>query len=299
MIKTIINSNTKDADAVIVSAGYERTVSSHKGTAAGPARVVEMLNTQIEFYDRKFRKNVKDFIQIAHEDLGDLSKFTPEQTRELIKAKCEKFVQAGKFIFLLGGEHTVSLGHLDALVEMHDPKSVTILDIDAHCDLRDDDSDYNDVSPSRLAHSTVMRRASELGYPIAQVGVRTYSQEEHEYFSNPKNNITVFEWGNKEKKEKTPVDEILKAIRTKDVYLSIDVDGFDPAHMPGTGTPVLGGIGWWYGIELLEKVVTSCNLLGADIVEVSPQEDTVLTEYGAAQLCYTILANKFRKLLTP
>ena len=300
MITGIINSNIKEADVVILGAGYEKTASSHKGTSKGPARVVEMLDTQIEFFNRKFKRNVNDFVKIAHEDLGNLDKFSPEEVLEKIRAKCTELVSAGKFIFLLGGEHSVSLGHFQALIETHDPKDVTILDIDAHCDLRDDDSDYNDKSPSRFAHSTVMRRASELGFPIVQVGVRTYSKEEYEYFSNAKNNVTVFEClpaGKAGGNEIAPVEEILEVIKTKNVYLSIDVDGFDPAHMPGTGTPVQGGLGWWYGLELVEQVVTKCNLLGADIVEVSPQEDTVLTEYGAAELLYTILENKFREKL--
>ena len=171
------------------------------------------------------------------------------------------------------------------------PKDTTILQIDAHCDLRNDDSDYS-AKPSQYAHSCVMRRASELGYPLVQVGIRTYSIHEHAYFSNPKNNVTVFEWGDK----KIPsIEEVLKSIKTKNIYLSIDVDGFDPAYMPGTGTPVQGGLEWWYGMELIERAVREKNLVAADIVEVSPMRDSVLTEYGAAQLCYTILANKFLK----
>jgi agmatinase len=73
------------------------------------------------------------------------------------------------------------------------------------------------------------------------------------------------------------------------------VDGFDPAHMPATGTPLAGGLNWWYGKELIEKAIEKKELVGADIVEVSPIKDSVLTEYGAAQLCYSILAHKFKK----
>ncbi len=296
MIKGIINSEIKDADVVLMSAAYEKTASSHKGTIHGPAKVIEQLNSQIEFFDRKFKVNVNNFVKTAHLDLGNLENLTPEENLVKIKHNCEKLLEENKFIFMLGGEHAVSIGHFEALAKKFDPKDVTVLQIDAHCDLREDDSDYSE-NPSTLAHSTVMRHASELGFPLVQVGIRTYSKDEYDYFSNPLHNVTVFEWGNKEEKDKPKVEEILKSIKTKYLYITIDVDGFDPAFMPGTGTAVQGGLKWWYGVELIEKAINSKDLVGADIVEVSPLPDTVLTEYGAAQLCYTMIANKFRDKL--
>ena len=291
MIKTIINEKNLDkADVVLISAGYEKTASSHKGTINGPKAVIDCLNTQIEFFDRKFKVEVNNFVKIAHQNLGDLEKLSPVKTLQKIKRNCEKLVKNNKFIFLLGGEHSVSIGLFQALTKKYNPKDVTILQIDAHCDLRKDDSDYSE-NPSSLAHSTVMRHASSLGYKIIQVGIRTYSKEEYKYFSNPKNNITVFEWN----KKIIPIGKILKSIRTKYLYITIDADGFDPAYMPGTGTPVQGGLSWYYGVDLIEKAISKSELIGADIVEVSPMPDSVLTEYGAAQLCYTIIANKFQK----
>lgn len=293
MIKTIINTkNIDEADVVLMSAPYEKTASSHKGTAGGPKKVVEQLDTQIEFFDRKFKTEVNSFVKTAYKDLGDLDQFSPEETLEEIKNNCEQLINANKFIFLLGGEHSVSIGHFQALAKKYKPEDVTILQIDAHCDLREDDSDYSE-NPSPLAHSTVMRHASTLGYPIVQVGIRTYSKDEYEYFSDIKNNVTVFEW----KKEIPTIDQIINSIKTKYLYISIDVDGFDPAHMPGTGTAVQGGLEWWYGIDLIERSIEKSELIGADIVEVSPLPDSVLTEYGAAQLVYTIIANKFQKKL--
>jgi agmatinase len=298
MVKPIISEkDINKADVVLVSAAYEKTVSSHKGTKSGPKKVIEQLNTQIEFFDRQFKVEVNSFVKIAHKNLGNLDKLSPEKTLKTIRENCGKLVKNNKFIFLLGGEHSISFGFLQALTKKYNPKDVTILQIDAHCDLRNDDSDYNDKTPSPLAHSTVMRRASELGYNLVQVGIRTYSKEEYKYFSNPKNRVKVFEWGNKTKKQKPTVEEILKEIKTKYLYLTIDVDGFDPAFMPGTGTPVQGGLEWWYGMSLIEKAINTKELIGADIVEVSPMRGSVLTEYGAAQLLYTIVANKFKKKL--
>lgn len=295
MAKSIINTkNVKDADVVIVSAPYDKTASFHKGTAKGPKKVVACLDTQIEFFDRVYKKEAIDFIKIAEKNLAMIEKMAPKKALDAIRTECAKHVEAGKFVFLLGGEHSVSLGLFQALEQKYNPKDVTILHIDAHCDLRNDDSDYSS-KPTDIAHSCVMRRASELGYKLVQVGIRAYSTSEYEYFSNPKNNVKVFEW-NYNKKIPT-IDEVLKCITTKYVYISIDVDGFDPAFMPGTGTPVQGGIEWWYGYELLMRASSEFNLIGADIVEVSPMRDSVLTEYGAAQLCYSILVNKFKNKL--
>jgi len=295
MIKTIINTkNTKEADVVFVSAPYEKTASSHKGTIHGPERVLECLDTQIEFFDRKFKKNVNEHIKIAHQELGYLEQLTPVENAFKIQNACQELLNENKFIFLLGGEHAVSIGHFRALAKKYNPKDVTILHIDAHCDLRKDDSDYSE-HPSDLAHSTVMRRASELGYSIVQVGIRTYSEEEHKFFSNKKHHVTVFEWGNGNKVPS--ISKVLSAIKTKYLYISIDVDGFDPAHMPGTGTPVQGGLEWWYGVSLIEQAIAKKELIGCDIVEVSPVPDSVLTEYGAAQLAYTMIAQKFAKRL--
>ena len=294
MIEKIINEkNVNKADVIIVSAGYEKTASSHKGTVNGPRAVIKCLNTQIEFFDRKFKVEVNDFVKIAHLNLGNLQKLSPAATLKKIKENYKKLEKNNKFIFLLGGEHSVSIGAFHALKEKFNSKDVTIVQIDAHCDLRKDDSDYSE-HPSNLAHSTVMRHASSLGFPVVQVGIRTYSKDEYKYFSNPKNKVKVFEWDRCEKPKR---EEILKSIKTKNVYLTIDVDGFDPSVMPGTGTPVSGGLKWGYGNKLIEGLMSKFNLVGVDIVEVSPMHNSVITEYSAAQLCYSIIANKFRKKL--
>jgi agmatinase len=291
---SILNENNLDeADVVIVSAAYEKTASSRKGTVYGPKAILKCLDNKVELFDRTYLCDANKFIKVAQKDLGKISNLSPEKALIKITDECEKLVAQGKFVFLLGGEHSVSLGLFQALAKHHDPKDVTILQIDAHCDLRDNDGDYSD-HPSKYAHSCVLHRGNELGYKLVQVGIRTYSVDEYNYFSDPKNNITVFEWG----KGKIPtIEEVLASITTKNVYLTIDVDGFDPGVMPGTGTPVQGGLDWWYGIELIQKLITEKNLIGADIVEVSPMRDSVLTEYGAAQLVYTIIANKFRDKL--
>ncbi len=293
MPQSIINTkNPKDADAHIISAPYDLTASFHKGTAEGPGKVVECLNTQIEFWDRRYKIESTEHIKIAHTEIAGLATMTPLLAHEAVVATCKE--SPAPLTILLGGEHSMSFGALKALAEKYEPTDVTIFQIDAHCDLRKDDSDYNDTDPTPYAHSAVMRRAHEMGYNLVQVGIRAYSKDECDYFSSFKN-IKVFEWG----VGKVPsIQKIVSAIKTKLVYISIDVDGIDPAYMPGTGTPVQGGLEWYYTLRLLERVIEKKTLVGADVVEVSPVPNNVLTEYGAAQIVYNMINTFYKKRLT-
>jgi len=305
MVDSIINfknNNKKQskADVMIIGAPYEKTASSRKGTKDGPKAILAMLDEKLELFDRTYKVEIPNKVSIGQEVLKGITSLEPLKALFEVTSKCKKILDRGEFPILLGGEHSMSLGLLSALAKKLKPKDVTILTIDAHCDLRDSDADYHD-HPSNLAHSCVFRRAHELGYNLVQVGIRTYSVYEYDYFSDPKNNIKVFEWGMSAQSgngNKVPdISEILQSIKTKYIYISIDVDGFDPAFMPATGTPVQGGLEWWYGMELIERAIKEKELVGADIMEVSPIKDSVLTEYGAAQLLYSIIAHKFRDKL--
>jgi agmatinase len=135
-----------------------------------------------------------------------------------------------------------------------------------------------------------MRRARELGFQTCSVGTRAYSRDEFRYAVDQR--MPVFEWG---KDAEPPIDAILDAIKTDRVYLTLDVDGFDPAVMPATGTPVPGGMSWAYGTRLLRELFLAREVIGADIVEVAPGAGSGLTEYAAAQLCYDIICYKMLK----
>jgi agmatinase len=129
-----------------------------------------------------------------------------------------------------------------------------------------------------------MRRACELGFRTCSAGIRAYSRAEHRFALE--NALPVFEWG---RGEEPSVENILAAIRTERVYLTIDVDGFDPAVAPATGTPVPGGLSWAFGTRLVRELCRAREEIGADVVEVAPVAGSGLTEYAAAQLGYDIL----------
>jgi agmatinase len=168
------------------------------------------------------------------------------------------------------------------------PNQITIFQIDAHFDIRDTDADFKDKPFGKFSHACIMRRAYEMGFSLVQVGIRAYSKLEFEFAKNKKQ-INFFEWGIGKIPE---VGEVISAIKTPRVYITIDVDGFDPTYMPATGTPVQGGLEWYYGIQLLKEIFRKKDVIGCDIVEVAPRLYDNLTEYGAAQLLYSMLGFK-------
>jgi len=291
MIDKIINTKKmENADVVLLGAPYEASVSFMKGTSTAPKKIIECLDNYLEFFDINLLCEPCRKIKTAYKELHKIKKLKSKEAISVIKNEYKKIISKNKFGIILGGEHSVSLGALQAISEKEDPKKITILQIDAHQDLRNDNSDY-EKEKNNLAHSCVMRRAHELGFNLVQVGIRTFSKYEYEYWQKNKKDITVFEWN----KKQISIETILKSIKTKKIYLTIDVDGFDPAYMPGTGTPVQGGLRWYYGLDLIEKAINKKELVGADIVEVSPQKGTSLTEFGAALLCYKIMTYKFKQ----
>ena len=306
MIDRIVNTkNMKEANVVLLSAPYENGVSFMGGTSKAPKKILNCLNSNLELFDVELHCEPAKILKTVYKEISNLKKLAPSMAVKKISSEYHKLLNNGKFVIMLGGEHTVSFGALEAISKKpastrensstrggENPKDITILQIDAHQDLRDDNSDYSE-NHEKFAHSCVMRRIHELGFPIVQVGIRTYSKYEYEYWQKNKKTITVFEWNKKE----IPISKILKSIKTKKIYITVDVDGFDPAYMPGTGTPVQSGLNWYYGLDLIGKAIDEKELIGADIVEVSPQRDSVLTEFGAALLCYKIMTHKFKHLL--
>ena len=282
MVASIINwSEPESADAVLISAPYGHGASFGAGASRGPAAIVACLDRQIELFERHTGTEPAADYRIAHRLLAELEALSAEAMVEQVALAAAR---TAPFTILLGGTHAVSIGALRAHAERGRPDDVTIVQIDAHLDLRDDDADYNDVDPSRFAHSCVMRRACEFGFRACAVGIRAYSREEHRFAMAQA--LPVFEWG---LGTEPAVEEVLAAIATERVYLTIDVDGFDPAVAPATGTPVPGGLSWAYGTRLVRELCLAKDVIGADVVEVAPALGSGLTEYAAAQLCYDIL----------
>ena len=277
----------EDADAVLIGVPYEHGASFGTGAAAGPAAIVACLDQQIELLERHTGTEPAQRYAIAHRMLEAVGHLPPEL---MVRRVADAVLRCDAFVMLLGGIHSVSIGALRAHSMRSPADDVTVVQIDAHLDMREDDSDYNNHDPSRYAHSCVMRRARELGFRTCSVGIRAYARCELRYALEER--LPVFEWG---KDVEPDIDTILDAIRTDRIYLTVDVDGFDPTVTPATGTPVPGGISWNYGTRLLRELFLAKEVIGADIVEVAPVASSGLTEYAAAQLCYDMLCYKLLK----
>ncbi len=267
------------AEALVLPLPLEKTVSYCTGTAGGPDAIIKS-TLQVEFFDE--------------ETLIDFSVRPPIYTAPPLPASCgmeeyleevEKSVRLyrGKFVVGLGGEHTLTYGMIRGIVE--DPESLTIVHIDAHADLIDR------LDGRRWSHGTVMRRISELGCRIIQIGIRSLSREEYDFLSASKRITTFFAH---RMREMWP--ELILRLRELEgpVYLSIDIDGMDPSLAPSTGTPMPGGLSWEETLEVVRTVALSgADWLGADIVEFIPS--AVLPGYGMApaRLLAKILAYRF------
>ena len=288
MVEHILNKGTKEPDVILLGIPYDKTSSFGKGADKGPDAIIGCFQ-QLEVYERFTGTRPAKERAVSTVILGDIGEASPEQMVAAVSEKVGGYLKKKKFVLVLGGEHSIGAGIFGAWAKERDPKEITIVQIDAHMDLRDDDSDYNE-NPSRYAHSCVMRRAVEKGFPLVQVGIRAYADFELEAAKRHK--VAAFEWPREENQKL--IDEILASVRTKDIYISIDADGLDPAHMPATGTPVQGGLSWKFAFDLLRALFDKKSVVGADMVEVAPRPHDTLTEFGAAQLCYYLIALKFR-----
>ncbi len=287
MVDYLLSKNSKDPDVILLGIPYDKTSSFGKGADKGPDAIIGCFQ-QLEVYERFTKTRPSRDLSISTVILEQVHDLAPEKMAQEVSAKVCGYLKKNRFVLALGGEHSIGIGIFDAWSKERKPKDITIVQIDAHMDLRDDDSDYNENS-SRFAHSCVMRRAVEKGFPLVQVGIRAYADFELKVAK--KHKVFFFEWP-REESEKL-IKDIVASIKTKEIYLSIDADGIDPAHMPATGTPVQGGLSWKFTFELLKTLFTQKNVIGADLVEVSPRPNDTLTEFGAAQLCYYIIALKF------
>ena len=268
-------SEADNAEIVIVPVAYDGTSTWGKGADKGPAALIEA-SANMELYDIEtdsevFKKG------IFTEDItgGDIS------TTEMIDAvhgTTRYYLENNKFNVVIGGEHSVSIGSIKAHSEHF--KDLTVLQLDAHSDLREE---YNG---SKYNHACVMARAKEF-CPIVQVGIRSMSSEEIDLMDKTR----VF--FAKEIHNKT--DWIKKVISklSKNVYISIDLDVFDPSIMPSTGTPEPGGLLWYEVLELLKTVIEKTNVVGFDVVELCPDDRNSAPDFMAAKLIYKLLSYKF------
>jgi agmatinase len=284
---TIRKISLEKTKVVLLKAPYEKTVSGRLGTFKGPQAISKMLSYQVEEWDCLLKRNTGREVEIIEKDVS-VSKLKPEEAIAKVKQNTFFILSRGKFPVILGGEHSVSLGAVLAAREIFG--NLTVVQIDAHADLRDDNSDYEEKRGkiSKYSHGCVMRRIYEAGCGIVQVGIRSMSPEEYNFIIEHKLEKNIFY-----APIKKSFKEIISRCLTDKVYLTIDVDGFDPSVMPATGTPEPGGISWEWGLQFFEKLFSQKEIVGFDIVEVAPRKGDSRTEFAAAKLLYHLIGLKY------
>jgi len=271
----------ESARAVIFPVPLERTTSYERGTAKGPAAILEA-SRYVELYDEELEVEPYKEIGIATMPAIDTEDGTLEEVITEIYTAQMAFIDDGKFPVALGGEHSLTPPLVAAMAKKH--KDLSVLQIDAHADLRDQ---YHGNSSS---HACAMRRVLEV-CPAVQVGIRSISIEEAKAL--PKLKTKIY-WA------KDIVRAPLKAWIAKvlddlssTVYLTIDLDGFDPSLVPATGTPEPGGLDWHQVTSLVRAVADHKKIVGMDVVELLPQAGAHSSNFLAAKLVYKCLGYAF------
>jgi agmatinase len=272
------NSSYKKSKYAILPLPYDSTVSFRTGSREGPLAIIAA-SRQVELFDPKLGR------EIYHPGVTTLEPMEPdacgpEGTLNEIFRYAKKVVKDGKFLLGLGGEHSISSALVKAVHTKY--KKLSVLHIDAHLDMR------NAWQCSPYSHACVIRRIHEMGIKTVSAGIRNISEEEYTYVRKTKQTIFTAETIRRAHDDQWMVDAA-NAL-TEEVYLTIDIDGFDPAVAPGTGTPEPGGLDWYHVTGLLETIAKTHNIVGADIVEVLPAPGQVVTEFMAAKLGAKIIA---------
>ncbi|MBN1825167.1 MAG: agmatinase [Candidatus Eisenbacteria bacterium] len=275
------------ADAVVLPLPLERTVTYGKGTEGGPAAMLDA-SFQVELYDEETRVDFEEGPPRIH-TAPSLAPAAAEGLTDYLERARERVAGfGGRFVLSLGGEHTVTYGAaLGAAAGARvGPSDLTIVQIDAHADL------INELDGRTWSHGTVMRRLREKGCRILQIGVRSLAREEYDIADSDDGVKTFYAYELEGRWEEALAG--VRALRGP-VYLTFDVDGFDPSVIPSTGTPQPDGLTWRQGMAIFRALAGApeARWIGADVVEFIPSPHPPGCDILAAKLAMKILAFRF------
>jgi agmatinase len=261
---------------VVLPLPFESTTTFGKGTKFGPRAILEA-SRNMEWYDEELGFEPCEAGIHTTEELYFPSS-DPESMIHVVGEAVTHFLQRGKTVVCLGGEHSVTVPAFRSHFARFD--SLGIVQLDAHADLRDS---YEGTPHS---HACTMRRISESTHRILQVGLRSLSMEEARFLESEATWPVIWAretYGSDEWMDRT-IDSLPEA-----VYLTVDVDGFDPSLVPSTGTPEPGGLQWYPTLNFLRKLCTRRRVVGFDVVELAPDRSGPAPEFLAARLTHKIM----------
>jgi agmatinase len=271
-----IYSSYDSAPIVVFPVPFDATSTWIKGADRGPDAILEA-SANMELYDIETDSEV--YLKGIYTADPAKEKSSPENLAVEVSARVRKFLDDGKFVVTLGGEHSVTIGAVQAYAEK--VPGLCVLQIDAHTDLRPE------YEGSKFNHACVMSRVREL-CPIVQVGIRSMDIVEKPYIAKDR----IFYAKDIAGTNQLWIDKVIEKLDDH-VYVTIDLDGFDPSIMPATGTPEPGGLSYYEVINLMRKLIVEKKLVGFDVVELCPNENNKASDFLATKLIYQILSFRF------
>ena len=279
-------------DIVVLQIPLEMTASYGEGTRFGPRSCVEA-SSQVELNDSQLDDELPCGASILTAKPWASELPTLRDQLDSITEYVNPWIIGGQFPLILGGEHGILLPVVESLKNhqaVNDLSDLTIVQIDAHADLRDE------LNGEKFSHGTVIRRCLDSGVgKVIQIGVRAYSREEEELIQMDdrietwfaKDLLSVTDGGLGWERLITRIGDI-----SGPVWITFDVDGLDGSLVPSTGTPVPGGLSHWGSVEIIQKIFSSsgCSVLGADVNEIVPSTEGHLTQFSAALIATKIVA---------
>lgn len=262
---------------VILPVPYDATATFKSGAREGPYAII-LASRQFEDYDLELKREIGNEIGIYTAQEIEPHSNSPYEMIKRIEKSVNWVLNLNKFPVVIGGEHTVSIGAISAISKK---KKISVLQIDAHADLRDvyQSSKYN--------HACVMRRIREMKNieSVVQVGIRSLSIEEAHFIEKNKIEDYIYE-------NTFDIEKILKQLG-EEVYITIDLDGFDPSIIPSVGTPEPNGLKWEQTLNLLKEIAKNKKIVGFDVVELSPIPDLKMSDMAAAKLIHKLIGYSF------
>ena len=269
-----------EAHIALVSAPYDLTSTYGKGADGGPEALLAASGS-VETWDEETETDleVPRYTVWRPADPAAFGRLPPEEMVTTLRSVHEEVLGRGQIGLGLGGEHSITYGQFAALHARH--PDLAVLQIDAHLDLRDS------YEGSKHNHACIAARFLEDGVVPVQVGMRSCSREEFELVRERQ--LPVY-WARHVAGRVAYHREVLDRLAERPVFVTVDLDGFDPSVLPATGTPEPGGLSWFDVTRLLSAVGRHCRVVGADITELAPHATSRSSEFLAARLAAKMVA---------
>lgn len=271
-------SDWENSRVVVLPVPYDGTTDWRSGTRDGPQGIIDA-SQYLELYDLELEQEIyKVGIHTLPEVRPDVS--SPENMAQRVYTVAKGLLGENKMVLMLGGEHSLTLGMVQAYRERHE--ALSVLQLDAHADLRDS------YLGTRFGHATVMRRVCEF-CPVVPVGIRSLCDEEYRFIEE--SGIKPM-YASGTTLNEDSIEQVVTSL-SNEVYLTIDLDVLDPSIMSAVGTPEPGGLGWYEVLGLLRVVAQRKRIVGFDLVELCPGEGPPACAFLAAKLAYKLIGYIF------